>query len=154
MNSTCYLLLAKKNVIGTNFWKFYLIRISFTLDEPVFWVKVFRLLRLEQIFFGCSVQSVNTVGRCTTSYLLARPACFLCRVRLNLWNIKHAAYYSPFLGYLCSFKRRTFLGQRIWDYFLMICFMGARRTSISQLSTRTCRPPSPLEMELKYDGSS
>jgi len=42
---------------------------SFTLDEPVLLVKVFRPFRLEQILFG--VQSVDTVGRCTTSYLLA-----------------------------------------------------------------------------------
>jgi hypothetical protein len=37
-------------------------------------VKVFRLLRLEQIVFG--VQSVvDTVGKCITSYRLAGPAC-------------------------------------------------------------------------------
>jgi hypothetical protein len=53
--------------IGSNFWKFYLIRIGFTLREPVFLVKVFRLFRLEWIFFG--------VQRCTTSYLLAGPMC-------------------------------------------------------------------------------
>jgi hypothetical protein len=58
--------------IGSNFWKFYLIRTGFTLGEPVSLVKVFRLFRLEQSFFG--VQSVDTVGRCTTSYLLAGPA--------------------------------------------------------------------------------
>jgi hypothetical protein len=34
-----------------NFWKFYLIRTSFTFGEPVFLVKVFRLFRLEQIVF-------------------------------------------------------------------------------------------------------
>jgi hypothetical protein len=45
---------------------------SFTLLEPVFVVKVFRLFRLKQNFFG--VQSVDTVGRCTTSYLLAGPS--------------------------------------------------------------------------------
>jgi hypothetical protein len=38
--------------IGSNFWKFYLIRTSFTLGELVSLVKVFRLFRLEQIFFG------------------------------------------------------------------------------------------------------
>jgi hypothetical protein len=65
--------------IESNFWKFYLTRTSFTLGEPVSLVKVFRLLRLEQMFFG--VQSVDTVCRCTTSYLLARPT-FLC-VRLR-----------------------------------------------------------------------
>jgi len=37
-------------------------------------VNVFRLFKLEWIVFG--VQSVDTVGRCTTSsYLLAGPAC-------------------------------------------------------------------------------
>jgi len=48
--------------IGSNFWKFYLIRTSFTLGELVSLVKVFRLLRLEWIFFG--VQTMDTVGRC------------------------------------------------------------------------------------------
>ncbi len=59
--------------IGSNIGKFYLIRIGFTLDEPVSLVKVFRLFRLERIFWG--VQSVDTVGRCTTSYLLVGPTC-------------------------------------------------------------------------------
>ncbi len=45
---------------------------SFTLLEPVsYWVKVFRLFQLEWI---SGVQSVDTVGRCTASYLLAGPA--------------------------------------------------------------------------------
>jgi hypothetical protein len=35
--------------IGSNFWKFYLIRTDFTLSEPVSLVKVFRLFRLERI---------------------------------------------------------------------------------------------------------
>ncbi len=35
-------------------------------------MKVFRLFKLEQMFFG--IQSVDTVARCTTSYLLAGPA--------------------------------------------------------------------------------
>ncbi len=58
---------------------------SFTLLELVSLVKVFRLFRLEPIFavfrvcLGTDlfdVQSVYTVvGTCTTSYLLARPAC-------------------------------------------------------------------------------
>jgi hypothetical protein len=34
--------------IGSNFWKFYLIRAGFTLGELVSLVKVFRLFRLEQ----------------------------------------------------------------------------------------------------------
>jgi hypothetical protein len=46
----------------------------FTLLKLVsrfFLVKVFRLFRLEWIFLG--VQSVDTVARCTTSYLSAGP---------------------------------------------------------------------------------
>ncbi len=35
---------------GSNFWKFYIMRTSFTLSELVSLVKVFRLFRLEQIF--------------------------------------------------------------------------------------------------------
>jgi hypothetical protein len=53
--------------IGSNFWKFYLIKTSFTLGEPVYLVKMFTLFRLEWIFFG--VKSVDTVARCTTSWL-------------------------------------------------------------------------------------
>jgi len=46
---------------------------SFTLLEPVFLVKVFRLFSFETEFVG--VPSVDTVRRCTTSYLLEGPAC-------------------------------------------------------------------------------
>jgi hypothetical protein len=50
-------------------------RTSFTLGEPVFLVKVFRLFRLERIVFG--VQSVNTHLYVDVQhlYLLAGPAC-------------------------------------------------------------------------------
>jgi len=64
----------------------FTIRTGFTLGELVSLVKVFRLFRLEWIFFG--VQSVDTVGRCTTSYLLAGPACSWCLVFLpNCCNL-------------------------------------------------------------------
>jgi len=59
--------------IGSNLWKFYVVRTGFILDKQVFWVKVFRLFRLEWIFFG--VESVDTGNRCRTSYLFAGPAC-------------------------------------------------------------------------------
>jgi hypothetical protein len=36
--------------IGSNFWKFYLMRTGFTLREPVSLVKVFRLFRMERMF--------------------------------------------------------------------------------------------------------
>ncbi len=68
---------ARYSHIVSNFWKFYLIRISFILGELVSLVKVFRLFRLEQIVFG--VQSVDTVGKCI-SYGLAGPACLWCLV--------------------------------------------------------------------------
>jgi hypothetical protein len=58
--------------IGSNFGKFYLIRTGFTLDKSVSLVKVFRLFRSEHFFL---VQSVDIVCRCTTSCLLAGPAC-------------------------------------------------------------------------------
>ncbi len=67
--------------IGSNFWKFYLIKTSFTLGERVSLVKVFRLFRLEQNFFG--VETVDAVSRCTTSYLLTRPACLWCLVNFH-----------------------------------------------------------------------
>jgi hypothetical protein len=76
--------------IGSNFWKFYVIRTSFTLDEPVSLMKVFRLFRLERIFLG--VQSVNTVGRCTTSLSIGRASmsvipCYLDKnITLKRWN--------------------------------------------------------------------
>jgi hypothetical protein len=73
--------------IWSNFWKFYLIETGFTLGEPVSLVEMFRLFKLEQIFFG--VGSVNAVGRCTTSYYLLvwtwcimHPSSFVCPVEI------------------------------------------------------------------------
>jgi hypothetical protein len=70
--------------IGSNFRTFYLIRIGFPLDELVCLVKVFRPFKLEQIVLG--VQSVNTVGRCTTSHLLAGLPCLRCLVLWKKWH--------------------------------------------------------------------
>jgi hypothetical protein len=47
--------------IGSNFWKFYLIRTGFRFGELVCLVKVFRLFRLEWIVLG--VQTVDTGGK-------------------------------------------------------------------------------------------
>jgi len=45
---------------------------SFTLlSEPVHLLKMFRLFKLEQMFFLFQ----DTIGSCTTSYLLAGPVC-------------------------------------------------------------------------------
>jgi len=56
------------------FWKFYLIRTGFTLGELVSLVKVFRLFRLERIFFGCSecghsryMYNILSIGRAKKS---------------------------------------------------------------------------------------
>jgi len=68
--------------IRSNFWNFYLIKTGFTLGEPVSLVKVFRLFRLERIFLV--FRSVDTVGRCTTSYLLAGPTCLWCLVSFHI----------------------------------------------------------------------
>jgi hypothetical protein len=48
--------------IGSNFWKFYLISTCFTLGEPGFLVKVFRLFRLERIFLVLRVWT-QYIGR-------------------------------------------------------------------------------------------
>jgi hypothetical protein len=65
--------------IGSNFWKLYLIKINFMLSKLVSLVQMFKLFRLEGSFLG--IQSLNTVSRCTTSYLLAGPAaCLWCLV--------------------------------------------------------------------------
>jgi len=47
--------------IGSNFWKFYIIRTDFTSGELVFLVKVFGLFRLEWIFlvFGVWTQYID-----------------------------------------------------------------------------------------------
>jgi hypothetical protein len=72
--------------IGSNFWKFYLNRTSFTLGEPVSLVKVFRLNKIGTDCFG--VQCVDTIGVCTTYYLLAGPACFWCLVKSQYEMLK------------------------------------------------------------------
>jgi hypothetical protein len=68
--------------IQSNFWKFYVMRTSFTLGELVFFGKCLDCLDWKGFFLG--VHSVDTVGTCTTSYLLAGPACLWCLVML--WN--------------------------------------------------------------------
>jgi hypothetical protein len=62
--------------IGSNFWKFYLIRTSFTLGEPVSLVKVFRLFRLEWIVLVFRVwtqYNFLSIGRASMSMM----PCFL-----------------------------------------------------------------------------
>ncbi len=75
---------------------------GFILREPVSLVKVFRLFRLELICFG--VQSVDTVGRCTTSYLLAGSACLWCLVYFGWGNVHYSA----------TKKHSVWLSQRIF----------------------------------------
>jgi hypothetical protein len=54
-------------------WAIFIFRTSFTLGALVLLVKAFRVFRLKHISFV--VLSVDTVRRCTTSYLLAGPGC-------------------------------------------------------------------------------
>jgi len=51
--------------LDPTFGSFTLLEPVLTLGEPVSLVKVFRLFRSEQMFLD--IQSVETVGRCTTS---------------------------------------------------------------------------------------
>ncbi len=72
--------------IGSNFWRFYLIRIGFTFDELVSLVKVFRLFRSEWIFvvFGVWTQWVDVQhiiywhGQCVCDalFLIKIISCF------------------------------------------------------------------------------
>jgi len=71
--------------IGSNFWKFYLIRSGFTLGEAVSLVKVLRLFRLERSFLVFRVwtqqgpewtsthQCTNVDGWCTDRMLFSIP---------------------------------------------------------------------------------
>jgi hypothetical protein len=61
--------------IGSNFWKFYLIRTG----ELGFLVKVFRLFRSERSFLVFRVCT-----QCTTSYLLAGLVCSWCLVDTSM----------------------------------------------------------------------
>jgi hypothetical protein len=61
-------------------------------SEPISFVKVFRLFRLKWTFLG--VQSVDTVGTCTTSYLLAGPVYLWCLVFLG-FVIFESTFLSP-----------------------------------------------------------
>jgi hypothetical protein len=46
--------------IGSKFCKLYLNKLGFTLGEWAYLVKVFRVFRLKERFFG--IQSVDTIG--------------------------------------------------------------------------------------------
>jgi hypothetical protein len=93
--------------IPSNFWKFYLVTTGLTLRELFFFVKVFRLLRLEQISLG--VQSVDTVRRCTTCYLLAGPACLWC---LGFFSLVESASCEA-----CLLIIHTWLPPKITPYY-------------------------------------
>ncbi len=94
--------------IQSNFWKFYLIWTDFTLGELVSLVKVFRLSKLEQMFFG--VQTVDTVGRCTTSYLLVGPACLWrpCCQHVEGREINSSKQKLLLPNYIAPKKRKAF----------------------------------------------
>jgi len=57
------------------------------LVNPFLWWKCLDCLNWNKYFFG--VQSVSTVGRCTTSFLLAGPVCLWCLVYLLFCYLTH-----------------------------------------------------------------
>jgi hypothetical protein len=63
--------------IESNFWKFYLIRTSFTSSELVSLVKVFRLSRSEWIFW------VGLRFRVDVQHLIGRASMFVMRGLLS-----------------------------------------------------------------------
>jgi hypothetical protein len=91
----CFVLLGY--CIGSNFWKFYLIRIHFTLGEPV---------QMRMDLFGCS----RVWTECTTSYLLAGPACLW-------WGLVFSS-----LSHIVVIKNKTRENTKKWKfmYFTMV----------------------------------
>jgi hypothetical protein len=75
--------------IRSNFWKLYLIRTGFTLGEPVLWVKVFRLFRLERVFLGVLIALDPAFGSFTllesVSHYVNRFYWWMCLDCLD-WN--------------------------------------------------------------------
>jgi hypothetical protein len=124
---------------------------SFTLLELVSLMKVFRLFRLEWIVLG--VQSVDTLGRCTTSYLLAGPVCLWCLVlehmsvciwmegRKDSTKLQYRSDQSPMLadiddprGYIYFFTKPTSFVQS--PLLIRSCHprtSGLQNTSCSQI---------------------
>ncbi len=102
--------------IGSNFWKFYLNRTSFTLGEPVSSVKVFRLFRMEQIVLVFRVRTqyadvqhiIYWQGQSVCDalfkehlmndwkhYLTFIPiGCIKCDIRINSRKFKHMQLLS------------------------------------------------------------
>ncbi len=81
--------------IGSNFWKFYFIRTSFTLDELVSLVKVFKLFRMDS--FG--VQSVDIISSAQhLSYWQGHRVCdalfcFVALRSLKPWSFTLCSWY-------------------------------------------------------------
>ncbi len=107
-------------VAFANFWKFYFIRTGFTLGEPVSLVKVFRLFKLEQMFFG--VESVDTVGRCTTSYLSTGPAWLWRFVLFCSCEIHHTGCLDCVLGVF----GKLLIKRGAWAWFHDVWTCGAK----------------------------
>jgi hypothetical protein len=128
--------------IGSNLWKFYVVRTGFILDKQVFWVKVFRLFRLEWIFFG--VESVDTGNRCRTSYLFAGPAC--------MWDIVLFVCCIEFFQImsLITLLIRLESSKQIrmhWVDFIMFWCTMEKLVNIEQISTQNS-----FESKLKIIG--
>jgi hypothetical protein len=119
--------------IGSNFWKFYFNRISFTLREPVSLVKVFRLFRL--IGSDClGVQSVDTIGRCTTYYLLAQGQQHVCDALFCcLWEIHWTGMLQ--LVFLVSLESSWWGGVPAWAWFHGVWTCSAKVLEYSMISS-------------------
>jgi hypothetical protein len=75
--------------IGSNFWKFYLIKPDFTLGDPVSLVEMFRLFKLEWIFLG-----VQECGHSTEMYnilSIGRASVFV----MPCWASSHCTSIFP-----------------------------------------------------------
>jgi len=75
--------------IGSDFWKFYLIKTDFTLGEPVSLVNMFRLFRLERIVlvFRVWTQSVDE------QHLINSQGQHVCDALLSISNSTHFMVY-------------------------------------------------------------
>ncbi len=113
--------------IGSNFWKFYLIRTGFTLDELVFLVKVFRMFRLELSFlvfrakislqsyfakFTCPVSQINFAkswsSPCYHLGILSRHLCTFAKLQSPHYHICFASLqFHNVIWLFCQIAKST-----------------------------------------------
>jgi hypothetical protein len=89
--------------IGSNFWKFYLNRTSFTLGEPVSLVKVFRLFRLEQIVLVFRVRTQYADVQ-HIIYWQGQPVCDALFTEHLMTHWKHYLTFVPIGCIKCDIR--------------------------------------------------